>query len=75
MASTLQLKNWPAESAQGMLQGLAKHQHINFPFLFTGYESWVSYACDHPRMRVASWADISEVDRPSHFHQKNISAQ
>jgi hypothetical protein len=37
----------PAELAQSMLQALAKHEHANYHFLFTGDESWMFYAYDH----------------------------
>jgi hypothetical protein len=36
-----------AELAQSMLQALAKHEHTNYHFLFTGDESWMLYTSDH----------------------------
>jgi hypothetical protein len=30
------------------------------------------YADDHHTMWVASWDDVDEMERPSHFHQKTM---
>jgi hypothetical protein len=59
-----------AELPQSMLQALAKHEHKNYRLLFTGDESWIFYAYDHITRCVASWDDVDEIERPSHFHQK-----
>jgi hypothetical protein len=61
-----------AELAQSMLQALAKHEHMNYHFLFTGDESWMFYAYHHRTRWVASWDDVDEIERPSHFHQKTM---
>jgi histone-lysine N-methyltransferase SETMAR len=61
-----------AELAQSMLQALAKHEHTNHHFPFTGDESWMFYAYDHSTRWVAYWDDIDEIERPSHFHQKTM---
>jgi hypothetical protein len=53
-----------------MLQALAKHEHTNHHFLFTDDESWMVYADDHRTKWVASWDDVSEIERLSHFYQK-----
>jgi hypothetical protein len=62
------------ELAQSMLQAPAKHEHTNYHFIFTGDESWMFCAYDHPTRLVASWDDIDEFERPSHFHQKTMFA-
>jgi hypothetical protein len=36
-----------AEFVQSILQALAKHEHTNYHFLFTGDESSMFYAYDH----------------------------
>jgi hypothetical protein len=59
-----------AELAQSMLQALAKHEHTNYHFPFTGDKSWMFYTYDHRTRWVASWDDVDEIERPSHFHQK-----
>jgi hypothetical protein len=61
-----------AELAQSMLQALAKHEHTNYHFLFTGDESWMFHAYDHRTRWVTSWADVDEIERPSHFDQKTM---
>jgi hypothetical protein len=61
-----------AELVQSMLQALAKHEHTNYHFLFTGNESWMFHAYDHQTRLVASWDDVDEFERPSHFHQKTM---
>jgi hypothetical protein len=48
------------------------HQQANFHFLFTGDETWVFSANDHPTMWIASWDDVEEIGRPSHFRQKTM---
>jgi hypothetical protein len=65
-------KQMRAELAQSMLQGLAKHEHTNYHFLFTGDESWMSHAYDRRTRWVAFWDDVDEIERPSHFHQKTM---
>jgi predicted transcriptional regulator len=60
------------ELAQSMLQALAKHKHMIYHYLFTGDESWMFYACDDRTRWVASWDDVDEIERPSHFHQKSM---
>jgi hypothetical protein len=55
-----------------MSQALAKHEHTNYHFLFTGHESWMIYAYDHRTNWVASWDDVDEIERPSHLHQKTM---
>jgi hypothetical protein len=61
-----------AELAQSMLQALAKHEHTNNHFLFTGDESWMFYAYDHRTRWVGSCDDVDELERRSHFHQKTM---
>jgi hypothetical protein len=61
-----------AELAQSMLQALAKHEHANYHFLFTGDQSWMFYAYDCRRRWVASWNDLDEIEWPSHFGQKTM---
>jgi hypothetical protein len=61
-----------AELAQSMLQALAKHEHTNYHSLFSGDESCVFYAYDHRTRWVASWDDVDETERPSHFHQETM---
>jgi hypothetical protein len=61
-----------AELVQSMLQALAKHEHTNYHFPFAGDESWMVYAYDHRTRWVASWDDVDEIERPSHFHQKTM---
>jgi hypothetical protein len=63
-----------AELAQNTLQALAKHQHTNFHFLFTGDKTWMFSAHDHRPMRVSSWDDVEEIGWPSHFQQKTMVA-
>jgi hypothetical protein len=58
--------------AQSMVQALAKHEHANSHFLFTGDESWPFGAYDHRTRRVASWDDVDGIERPSHFYQKTM---
>jgi hypothetical protein len=63
------------ELAQSTRQALAttpKHQHTNFHFLFTGDEIWMFSAHDHRTMLIASWDDIEDIGRPSHFQQKTM---
>jgi hypothetical protein len=62
------------ELAQSTLQALAKHQHTNFPFLFTGDETWMVSAHDHRIMWVASWDDVEDIGQSSHFQQKTMAA-
>jgi hypothetical protein len=69
---TLAQKLMCAELAQSMLQALVKHEHTNYHFVFTGDESWMFYAYDHRTRWVASWDDVDEIERPSHFHQKTM---
>jgi hypothetical protein len=40
-------KSMRTELAQSMLQALAKHEHTNYHFPFTGDKSWMFYAYDH----------------------------
>jgi hypothetical protein len=61
-----------AEMAQSMLQAPAKHDHTNYHFPFTDDEPWMFYAHDHQMRWVASWDDVDEIERPSHFHQKTM---
>jgi hypothetical protein len=61
-----------AELTQSMLEALAKHEHTNYHFLFTGDESWMFCVYDHRTRLVASWDDIDESERPSHLHQKTM---
>jgi hypothetical protein len=61
-----------AELAQSMLQALAKHEHTNYHFLFADDQSWIFYAYDHRTRWIASWDDVDEIERPSHFHQKTM---
>jgi histone-lysine N-methyltransferase SETMAR len=65
-------KNGRVESAQAMLRELAKHQASNFRFLLTGHQSWLFYAYHHETMLAASWDDVDEIERPSHFHEKTM---
>jgi histone-lysine N-methyltransferase SETMAR len=65
-------KRMRAELSQSMLQALAKHEHIKYHFLFTSDESRMFYAYDHPTGWVASWDDVDEMDRPSHFHWRTM---
>jgi hypothetical protein len=58
------------ELAQRTLQVLAKYKHSRFHFLCTGDESWMFYAYNHRRMWVASWGDVDEIERPSHFQPR-----
>jgi hypothetical protein len=53
-----------AELAQSTLQALAKHEHVNFLFLFTGDETWMFSASDHRTMWLASWDDAEQIGRP-----------
>jgi hypothetical protein len=32
----------------------------------------MSYAYDHRTRWIASWDDVDEIERSSHFHQKNM---
>jgi hypothetical protein len=65
-------KDPQGELAQAMLQELAKHQASNFRFLFTGDESRLFYAYHCETMLTASWDDVEEIERPSHFHEKTV---
>jgi hypothetical protein len=60
------------ELARSMSHALAKHEHTNYHLLFPGAESWMFNAADHRTRRVASWDDIDEIERPTHFHQKTM---
>jgi AraC-like DNA-binding protein len=73
LALTPVQKVMPTESAQTMLQTLPRHKHMNHHYLFTGDESWMFDAYDHRTRWVASWDDIDEIERPSHFRQKLCS--
>jgi hypothetical protein len=44
----------------------------NLRFLFTGDESWLFSAYDHETMWAASWDDVNEIERISHFHEKTM---
>jgi histone-lysine N-methyltransferase SETMAR len=55
-----------------MLEALAKHEHTNRHFLFTGDESWMFYDYDHRTRLIASWDSVDEIERPSHFRQKTM---
>jgi hypothetical protein len=61
-----------AELAQSTLLALAKHEHTNYHFPFTGDESWTFYAYGHRTRLVASWDDVDEIERLSLFHQKTM---
>jgi histone-lysine N-methyltransferase SETMAR len=61
-----------AKLARSTLYALAKHQHINFHFLFTGDEIWMFSSHDHRTMWVASWDNVEEIGQSSHFQQKTI---
>jgi hypothetical protein len=50
----------------------AKHEHTNYRFLFTGDKSWMFDGYDHRTRWLASWDDADEIERPSHFQQKNL---
>jgi hypothetical protein len=65
-------KDARVESAQTTLRELAKHQASNFRFLFTGDESWLFYAYRRETAWAASWDDVDEIERPSHFHKKTM---
>jgi hypothetical protein len=40
--------------------------------LFTGDESWLFYAYHHKTICAASWGDVEEIERRSHFHEKTM---
>jgi hypothetical protein len=61
-----------AELAQSTIRALVKHQHTNFHFLLTNDETGMFSAHDHRAMLVASWDDVEEIGRPSHFQQKTM---
>jgi hypothetical protein len=65
-------KDARVESAETMLRELVKHQASNFRFLFAADESWLFYAYHHETMCAASWDDVDEIERPSHFHKKTM---
>jgi hypothetical protein len=56
---------------QSMSQALAKHEHTNYHIPSTD-ESWMFQADDHRTKWVASWDDVTEIQQPSHFHQKRM---
>jgi hypothetical protein len=60
------------ELAQSMLQVLAKREHTNCHFQFTGDESWMFHAYDHRTRWVSSWDDVDGIERLSHLHQKTM---
>jgi hypothetical protein len=51
-----------AELAQSVLQALAKPEHTNYHFPFTGDESRMPYAYDHRTRLVASSDDVDEIE-------------
>jgi histone-lysine N-methyltransferase SETMAR len=61
-----------AELPPSALQALAKHQHTHFHFSFTGDETWMFSTHDHRTMWIASWDDVEEIGRSSHFQQKTM---
>jgi hypothetical protein len=61
-----------AEYAEEMLRTLATHESTGFHFLFTGDESWMFYSYHERTMWVASWEEVAEVERPSHYHRKTM---
>jgi hypothetical protein len=63
-------KSKRAQMAGEMLVELGKHQASNFHFLFTGDESWIFYVYHHRTMWAASWEDVDEVERSSHYREK-----
>jgi hypothetical protein len=60
------------ELAQTMVEALAKHEHMNYRFLFTGDKSWMFDVDGHRTRWVASRDDMDEIERLSHFHQKTM---
>jgi hypothetical protein len=52
-----------AELAQSMLQALAKHEHPNYHFLFTGDKSWMVYAYDHRTRWIASCDECGDISK------------
>jgi histone-lysine N-methyltransferase SETMAR len=61
-----------AEYAGEMLRILQTHESTGFHFLFTGDESWIFYSYNHRTQWVASWEELDEVERPSHYHRKTM---
>jgi hypothetical protein len=61
-----------AEYSRDMLHTLATHESTGFHFLFTGDESWMFYSYHQHTMWVASWEDVDEVERLSHYHKKTM---
>jgi hypothetical protein len=55
-----------------MLQALAKHEHKDYHFLFTGDGSGMFYGYHHRTRWVTSWDDVDGIGRPSHFRQKTM---
>jgi transposase len=55
-----------------MLQMMESHAASNFHLLWTGDESWMFYEHDHETMWVASWEEVDELERPTHYHRKTM---
>jgi hypothetical protein len=61
-----------AERAESMLQMVESHAAFNFHFLWTGDESWMLYEHHHETMWVASWEEVDELERPTHYRRKTM---
>jgi hypothetical protein len=60
------------EMAGSMLQTLESHTASNFHFLSTGDESWMFYGYHHETVWAASWEEVDELERPTHYHRKRM---
>jgi hypothetical protein len=62
-------KNFAAGS---MLQTLESYAASNFHFLWPGDESWMFQKCYHRTLWAASWEEVDELERPTHYHWKRM---
>jgi hypothetical protein len=61
------------EIVGSMLQMLESQAASNFPFLWTGDESWIFHEYRHETMLAASWEEVDELEQPTLYHRKLIA--
>jgi hypothetical protein len=55
-----------------MLQTLESHTTSNFYALWTGDESWMFDEYHHEIVWAASWEEVDELERPTHYYKKTL---
>jgi hypothetical protein len=55
-----------------MLATLAQHEETDFRSLFMGNETWIFYENHHDTVRLASWEEPEEFQKPTHHQTKSM---